>query len=65
MGISFGLFPQIPSDLNIDSFKLLFMCDKLLHTHVLKACVCYFLTNVYFSLIDSTSKTMKDVIYFI
>ena len=29
-----------------------------------KACVCYFLTNVYFSPNDSHSKTMKDVFYF-
>ena len=31
MGISFGLFPQIHLDLNFDSFKLLFMCNILLH----------------------------------
>ena len=32
---------------------------------LLKACVCYFLTNFYFSPNDSTSKTMKYVFYFI
>ena len=30
-----------------------------------KACVCYFLSNFYFSLNDSPSKTMKSVFYFI
>ena len=28
-------------------------------------CVCYFLTNFYFSPIDSPIKTIKDVFYFI
>ena len=32
---------------------------------VFKACVCYFLTNFYFSSNDSPSKTMKDAFYFI
>ena len=32
---------------------------------LLKACVCYFLTNVYFSPNDSPSKTIKQVFYFI
>ena len=37
MEISFEIYPQIHIDLNFDSFKLLFMCNKLLHTqHVLK-----------------------------
>ena len=31
----------------------------------IKACVHYFLRNFYFSPNDSTSKTMKDVFYFI
>ena len=31
----------------------------------IKACVHYFLRNLYFSPNDSTSKTMKDVFYFI
>ena len=31
----------------------------------IKACVPYFLSNVYFSPNDSTSKTMKNVFYFI
>ena len=30
-----------------------------------KSCVCHFLTNFYFSPNDSSSKTMKDVFYFI
>ena len=30
-----------------------------------KACVCYFLSNFYFSQNDSPSKTLKDVFYFI
>ena len=33
--------------------------------HKLKACVRYFLKSFYFSPNDSTSKTMKDVFYFI
>ena len=33
--------------------------------HKLKACVRYFLRNFYFSPNDNTSKTMKDVFYFI
>ena len=32
---------------------------------LVKACVCYFLRNFYFSPNDSPSKTMKDVFYFI
>ena len=32
--------------------------------HHFKACVCYFLTNFYFSPNDSPSKTMKDVFLF-
>ena len=32
---------------------------------ILKACVCYFLTIVYFYPNYSSSKTMKDVFYFI
>ena len=32
---------------------------------VIKACVCYFLSNFYFSPNDSPSKTMKNVLYFI
>ena len=35
-----------------------------LHSYV-KACVRYFLSNFYFSLNDSPSKTMKNVLYFI
>ena len=31
----------------------------------LKACVCYFLSNLYFQPNDSPSKTMKNVFYFI
>ena len=31
----------------------------------LKACVCYFLSNFFFSPNDSPSKTMKNVFYFI
>ena len=31
----------------------------------LKACACYFLINFYLSQNDSTSKTVKDVFYFI
>ena len=30
-----------------------------------KACVCYFLSNFYFSPNDRPSKTMKNVFYFI
>ena len=30
-----------------------------------KTCVCYFITNFYFSPSDSLSKTMKEVFYFI
>ena len=32
---------------------------------ILKACVCYFLSNFYFSLTDRPSKTMKNAFYFI
>ena len=32
---------------------------------LIKACVHYFLSNLYFSLNDSPSKTMKNVFYFI
>ena len=31
----------------------------------IKACVCYFISNFYFSLNDSPSKTIKNVFYFI
>ena len=31
MGIPFGLFPKIHLNLNFDSLKLLFICNKLLH----------------------------------
>ena len=34
------------------------------HILALKACVCYFLSNFYFSLNDSPSKTMKNDFYF-
>ena len=36
MGILFGLFPQIHLDLNFDSIKLLFMCNKLVRNMILK-----------------------------
>ena len=32
---------------------------------IFKACVCYFLSNFYFSPNDSPSKTMKNAFYFI
>ena len=38
---------------------------RLTFSSVLGACVHYFLTNLYFSPNDSTSKTMKHVFYFI
>ena len=37
--------------------------DNTLRT--IKACVCYFISNFYFSLNDSPSKTIKNVFYFI
>ena len=39
--------------------------SALLHPENLKACVRYFLSNIYFSPNDSPSKTMKNVFYFI
>ena len=36
MGILFGLFPQIHLDLNFDSLKLLFMCNKLVRNMILR-----------------------------
>ena len=33
--------------------------------YIIKACVHYFLSNLYLSLNDSPSKTMKNVFYFI
>ena len=39
-------------------------CNLLLIVHI-KACVCYFLSNFYFSPNDSPSKHMKNVFYFI
>ena len=35
-----------------------------IHKLILKACVCYFLSNFYFSPYDSPSKTIKNVFYF-
>ena len=37
----------------------------LLKVTIIKACVRYFLSNLYFSLNDSPSKTMKNVFYII
>ena len=39
--------------------------NKLQDLWIIKACVCYFLSNFYFSRNDSPSKTMKNVFYFI
>ena len=39
--------------------------DNIFYNRPLKACVCYFLSNFYFSSNDSSSKTMKFFFYFI
>ena len=44
---------------DVYQFFLTFPCKQF------KACVCYFLSNFYFSSNDSPSKTMKNVFYFI
>ena len=40
-------------------------CLQTLEANIIKACVCYFLSNFHFSPNDSPSKTMKNVFYFI
>ena len=40
------------------------VCTKKID-QIFKACVCYFLSNFYFSPYDSPLKTMKNVFYFI
>ena len=49
---------------DVDIFRIIH--PEVFHKiDVLKACVHYFLTNIYFSPNDSPSKTMKYVFYFI
>ena len=49
---------------DVDIFRIIH--PEVFHKiDVLKACVRYFLTNIYFSPNDSPSKTMKYVFYFI
>ena len=65
MGILFGLFSQIHLDLNFDSFKLWFMCNKLLHTqHVLKKniIICLMSNHIQvFSLVGNPTKMFYSV----
>ena len=45
---------------------IVLIMETLFYTEAnFKACVCYFLINFYLSPNDSTSKTVKDVFYFI
>ena len=46
-------------------FSLNYQEKRLKSLNKIKACVPYFLSNVYFSPNDSTLKTMKNVFYFI
>ena len=45
--------------------NMLMLYKSMFISVILKACVRYFLSNFYFSLNDSPSKTMKNVFYFI
>ena len=47
------------------SFRLKKQTSKNVADTTFKACFCYFLSNFYFSINDSLSKTMKKVFYFI
>ena len=61
LGIHFTAPPLPPNFYErcvLNIFKVVPVFSKI------KACVLHFLTNVYFSLNDNPSKTMKDVFYF-
>ena len=58
---------QKPSRQNLWTFKSVVLFATVLEVRKsdFKACVRYFVTNVYLSPNDSPSKTMKDIFYFI
>ena len=49
----------------INGWILLADPQNMLNYFTVKACVCYFLSNFYFSPNNSPLKTMKNVFYFI
>ena len=65
-GIWAGKMQKVQMGLQKAVYCKLFTKSEHLHDYyIFKACVCYFLSNFYFSPNDIPSKTMKNVFYFI
>ena len=60
------LFEAACADALVNRNRFFHLCqkDKSSDSKV-KACVCYFLSKIYFSPNDSSSRTMKNIFYFI